>query len=206
MASRKMDGGNNHVRPRRRPRHKFGKVGRLKSRPAARSVAPLSFLRSAVGARQRSPTHSAATASTRASTARISISAASCRSIPWVSGRCSLILRFCARRFGPMTKVRWKVSLAASRSSQHPHDRDEQQRQSEAHAHRQINLIGPRPLPPRRLSSAAWRLSSAILMATRSYPSRKSTTNLRDWTFPGAVFPDCFPTAFLGKQRPSDLI
>jgi hypothetical protein len=42
MASRNMDGGNNHVRPRRRPRHKFGKVGR-KSRPAARSVAPLSF-------------------------------------------------------------------------------------------------------------------------------------------------------------------
>jgi hypothetical protein len=47
---KKMDGGNNHVRPRRRPRHKFGKVGRLKNRPAARSVAPLSFLCAAVGA------------------------------------------------------------------------------------------------------------------------------------------------------------
>ena len=58
----------------------------------------LPFLRSAVRTRQWSPIHSAATASTRARTARISISAASCRSIPWASGRCSLILRYMSSR------------------------------------------------------------------------------------------------------------
>ena len=45
-----------------------------------------------------------------------------------------------------MTKVRVKVSLAASRSSQHPHQRDEQHRRPKPRAHHQINLIGPGPL------------------------------------------------------------
>jgi hypothetical protein len=84
--------------------------------PLALFAGPLAFLRSPVRAHQRSPIHSAAIASTRASTARISISTTSCR--------CSLTLRLRARRHDgrlcrtqPRSRIGVKIPLGYSHKS-----------------------------------------------------------------------------------------